>query len=212
MGEKMGAIKVFSETRMFSYNRRMKIAFGVAVIFSAILIASSILSYFLVLNKIDSRAVEIFQSVTGHVMSHISSSTILGIIYISLIGGLFFIFMPMEVFIARFITAGNPFFVVLLLYLGGVFISYNVNYFIGLKLSRLSKKLISPRKFYSIKGKLNRYGSWAIFVFNVPPLPSQILAAVLGVFRYNKTKFYVFFMAGQLVKCIAIWAGIHLFS
>ena len=208
----MGANKVFSDTRMFSYNWKKKIAFGIAVIFGALVIASFILSYFLVLNKIDSRAVQIFQSVTGHVMSHISSSTTLGIIYISLIGGLFFIFMPMEVFIARFITAGNPFIVVLVLYLGGVFVSYSIDYFIGLKLSRLSKKLISPRKFYSIKGKLNRYGSWAIFVFNVLPLPSQILSAILGVFRYNKTKFYVFFMSGQLVKCIAIWAGIYIFS
>ena len=60
------------------------------------------------------------------------------------------------------------------------------------------------KKFYKTKGILNRYGSLAVFSFNALPLPSQLLSVILGVFRYNKTRFYVFFLSGQAVKLAGI--------
>ena len=91
------------------------------------------------------------------------------------------------------------------------FVAFLIFYFVKkqkktnvLKLSGISKKLISPKKFYRLKGLTNKYGALTIFFFNALPLPSQLLSVILGVFRYNKTRFYVFFLFGQIVKYAAI--------
>ncbi|MBN2111702.1 VTT domain-containing protein [Candidatus Woesearchaeota archaeon] len=203
------AKEVFAENRIFAYNRARKTAFGIAVIISAVIAASFLISYFLVLKNSEIAFFVYFSRITSHVVSNIISSTYLGMFYTALVGGLFFIFMPLEVLFLKSLNSGNSFILILILYLLGVSISYSVDYFIGLKLSKLSRKLIPPKKFYSIKGKINRYGGWAIFFFNVLPLPSQILAAILGVFRYNTARFYIFLLLGQLVKCIAIGLGVY---
>jgi membrane protein YqaA with SNARE-associated domain len=80
-----------------------------------------------------------------------------------------------------------------------------------MKLAGVSKKIITSKKFYKIKGLINIYGAGAIFVINALPLPSQPLAAILGVFKYNKTKFYLFFLLGQFVKYGAITLGLARF-
>ncbi|MBW2982542.1 VTT domain-containing protein, partial [Candidatus Woesearchaeota archaeon] len=135
---------------------------------------------------------------------HIWGSTPLGILYTTLIGGLFFVTIPLELLFIKFLKAGHFFLLVISFYLLGLLVSFTINYYIGLKLSGLSKKIISPKKFYKTKGVLNRYGSWAIFAFNVLPLPAQPLAVILGVFRYNKTRFYALFILGQLIKYTAM--------
>jgi membrane protein YqaA with SNARE-associated domain len=202
------AKKVFAETRMFYYHRRMKIAEGLLWIFGGVVFASLLVSFFVLRNS-DISWVIFLRDVVGHITYHISGSSLLGVLYTSMIGGLFFIFMPLEVFFARFLAAGQPFLIVLIVYLFGLTLAFTANYYIGMKLSAVSKKIITPKKFYKIKGKINKYGGITIFVFNVTPLPAQILAAILGVFKYNKTRFYVYFLAGQAVKCVAISLGIY---
>ena len=105
--------------------------------------------------------------------------------------------------------ARPPPFMLVGIYLFGLVLSYTINYYLGMRLANLVQKAITPKKFYKIKGIINKYGVGAIFVFNVLPLPSQPLSAILGVFKYNKTKFYVFFVLGQLIKYSAIIIGAH---
>ena len=198
--------EAFADTRIFTYNRARKIVFGIAWILGIIIIAAIVASYFTVLKDSEFAAVQAFNSAVGHVSSNISDATVLGIFYSTLIGGLFFIFMPLELFFIKYLKAGHMIITVMAVYLAGLIVSYTADYFIGLKFSFLAKKLISPRKFYKIKGLINRYGSIAVFLFNAVPLPSQILSAILGVFKYNKTRFYVFFLLGQVTKIVVITA------
>ena len=201
--------ELFSENRIFGYNKAKKVTFGMTVIIAALIIAGFIISYILVLSKLNIAFFVHFSKITSHITSNMFGSTYLGMFYSTLVGGLFFIFMPLEILFLNSLRAGNPFFSIMVLYVLGILISYTINYFIGAKLSNFARKIISPKQFYSIKGKINRYGAWAIFMFNVLPLPSQPLAAILGVFRYNLTRFYVFFLAGQIVKCITITVGFY---
>jgi membrane protein YqaA with SNARE-associated domain len=193
----------FKEDRIFSYERLNKIGFGLAMIF---LIAAVILlgiTYFFQRNS-DIMIFKVINTVITHISSHISHVSPLGMIYTTLIGGLFFVSIPLEVLFVKFLNAGHPILIVFLFYLFGIIVSYTINYYVGLKLSGLSKKLISPKKFYKTKGILNRYGALAVFAFNALPLPSQLLTVILGVFRYNKARFYVFFLSGQLAKYLVI--------
>jgi len=207
----MGNKRVFAETRMFYYRRRLKIVEGILWIFGILLFISLVLAYIFILRKSEAAPILFIRQVTAHISENIVSLSLLGILYTALIGGLFFIIMPMEVFFARFAATDHNFLLVLVIYLAGTMAAYIIDYYIGMKLTTVSKKIISPRKFYKTKGKINKYGPAAIFLFNVLPLPSQVLSAILGVFKYNKTRFLVFVLLGQFVKCTAIGLGVYYF-
>ena len=189
----------FRENKIFSYGKWNKIGFGIFIIFLMISVILLIASYFF---QRDSN-IFIFKSINGiinHVSLHIWNAHPLGILYTTSIGGLFFISIPIEVLYFKFLKAGHPFLIITALYLLGLLFSFSINYLIGFKLSGFSKKVISPKKFYKLKGFTNKYGAWAVFLFNALPLPSQQLSVILGVFRYNKARFYIFFLLGQFVK------------
>ncbi|RMF07264.1 hypothetical protein D6764_00230 [Candidatus Woesearchaeota archaeon] len=144
--------------------------------------------------------VSLLNSAASKVIAEISGRTLLGAFFASLFGGLFFITVPTEAVFIMFLKADlNPY-LLFFVYISGFVLSYTLNYFVGLKLAGLSKKIITPRKFYRIKGYINRHGALAVFVFNVLPLPSQALTTILGVFRYNLARFYLFFLLGQAIK------------
>lgn len=200
----------FRKDRIFRYNRLNKIGFSLSLVVFLAAIIVLIITYFFLRDS----NIQLFitlNNIINHFSSQIGGATPLGIFYTTLFGGLFFISIPLEVLFIRFLNSGNSIIILFLFYFLGLIISFTANYYLGYKLSSLSKRLISPKKFYKTKGILNRYGAWAIFAFNATPLPSQLLSVILGVFRYNKTRFYVFFLAGQLVKYTAIALFILLF-
>ncbi|MBW2996551.1 VTT domain-containing protein [Candidatus Woesearchaeota archaeon] len=193
----------FGESKIFKYNRFYKTSFGAGVIIAGSFLVLLIIS-FLFLKDSNLWLFKNLNLLITHFTKHIAGASLLGALYTTMIGGLFFLSVPIELLFIKFFNSGKPVMIILLFYFIGLFISYSINYFIGLKLSGVSKKLISPKKFYKLKGILNKYGALAVFVFNAVPLPSQIFAAILGVFRYNKTRFYVFFLLGQLTKYIGM--------
>jgi membrane protein YqaA with SNARE-associated domain len=204
-------MRKFSESGVFEYNKAKKIAIGLVSIIVVLAIAGFIASYFVVLKNSDSFLISFFRGAVNHITSNISGSTIPGIFYSTLIGGLFFIFLPVELFFANFLRAGHSFVLVVPIFMSGIIISYTLNYYIGLKFSFISKKLISPKKFYKIKGMINRYGGVIVYAFNATPLASQALAAILGVFKYNRTRFYFYVILGQLTKLTVIAMGVNYF-
>ena len=139
-------------------------------------------------------------SIISNVYNNINLGNLIGVFYSSLIGGLFFIIIPTEaVFVSFLVKKNNPF-IIIPLYIFGFVISYSINYVIGKKIANISKKIITPKKFYKIKTQLNKYGGLLIFLFNLLPFPSQALSTILGVFKYNKMRFYFFFILGQIIK------------
>jgi membrane protein YqaA with SNARE-associated domain len=193
----------FRENRIFSYDRFNKIGFGIFIFFLGILFVLLLITYFFQKGS-DLIVFKILNTVIDHVFSHIDSASPVGMVYTTLLGGLFFVAVPLEVLFIKFLKSGPPIYTIFLFYFLGLIVSFTINYYIGLKLSGLSRRIISPKKFYKVKGILNRHGSWGIFAINALPLPSQMLSVILGVFRYNKTRFYIFFILGQLVKHLAI--------
>lgn len=194
----------FLEESMFHYNIRKKRAFGAAIIVIGMFLFLIVLDYVLILRKSDFFLVTFINTVFSHIGSQVAAKTLLGVFYTALFGGLFFVFMPVEALFISYLKSDAPDIMIMLVYIFGFIISYTINYYVGFRLSKLAKKLISAKQFYKLKGTVNKYGGLAIFGFNALPLPSQPLATILGVFRYNKTRFYVFFILGQVVKYTVI--------
>jgi len=143
-------------------------------------------------------------SFLSHAGSNIASFNLLGAFYIALFGGLFFIFVPMEAYFINALRYNNPF-LLFLVFIFGILVSYSADYLIGINISKFAKKTVSPKKFYRIKSLLNRFGRIGIFAASaIPLLPSQQVSFILGVFRYNRTRFFVLTFLGQIVKYLGI--------
>ena len=194
----------FTKDTMFAYGLRRKVS-NAAILVGVLIIAISLLvTYALVLRGLDVFPFTAIDAITNHMFTTIAQGTLLGAFYTTFVGGLFFVVVPMELLFTRLIVKGNPWALVLLLYLLGMTLSYTLNYIIGQNLAGIAKSIISVKKFYSIKATLNKHGSWGIFFINALPLPSQPLSVILGVFRYNKAKFYTYFLLGQTAKYLVL--------
>jgi membrane protein YqaA with SNARE-associated domain len=195
----------FAENALFSYNQRRKAVYGILLVLGVVVGLSLVAYYFLFLRQADFAAIRFLNTIGGHVKFHVANSTMLGIFYTAAVGGLFFVSIPLEVLFFRYLSAHPPILVFFLFHVG-IVLAFTVNYQIGARLSEASKKLISPKRFYRIKGMINRHGVLAVYLLNVMPFTSQPLSALLGVFRYNKVRFYIFMLLGQLTKFGAIFA------
>ncbi|MGM5479899.1 MAG: VTT domain-containing protein [Nanobdellota archaeon] len=200
--------KGFKAHKTFEYAGKEKKTFAYTLFAILALIAILVIVYVFSLQHIDFFLFEWINGLVTHVSDMIGGSNLLGVLYAALFGGLFFVFIPLEVIVGKFlISSGNPFFV-LVLYLTGLTLSFTLNYTLGKNLSTLAKRLISTKQFYKIKSKLNRYGGLTIFLFNLLPLPAPPLSAIVGVFRYNKKRFYTMFLAGQFLKVAVLYVGL----
>ncbi len=198
----------FTKANMFAYNFHKKRRFIFYSILIGVLILAIVIYYILYLKQSNFFVIKGINSFITHVASNIKSFNALGSFYTTAIGGLFFLPTPIELLFITALKIGKIMPVILIaLYLAGLIISFTFNYFIGMKLSNISKKIIGAKKFYKIKGLINKYGMGTIFIFNVLPLPAQPLATILGVFRYNKSKFYLMFILGQIIKYTVITLG-----
>jgi len=198
----------FTKGKIFSYNFEKKRKF---VFYSALIVISliAIITYYLLYLK-DSNffAIKGINFFISHIFNNVKGLTGLGAFYTTFFGGLFFIPTPIEVLFITTLRMSNISPIALIsLYMVGMIFSFTFNYFIGKRLSEISKRFIGAKKFYKIKGFLNKHGMWGVFMFNVLPLPSQPLSTILGVFNYNRTRFYLMFISGQLIKFIVISLG-----
>ena len=198
---------IFTKTNIFSYNEFKKKFFIFSCISFIVLFIGLIIFYFTSLRNSSFYFIEKLNSFFLYIAASVTSGSLLGAFYTTLFGGLFFIPVPMDVLFINFLRSGNVLAFVVLAYIAGLIISFSINYWVGSKLTYLSKRLIGIKKFYKVKSGVNKYGSWGIFIFNVLPLPGQILAVIAGVFKYNKIKFYTFFILGQLIKFSVIALG-----
>jgi membrane protein DedA with SNARE-associated domain len=195
----------FTKSNMFAYNFHKKRQFIFYSVLILIIILGIAIWYILYLKNSDFFIIQGANSFVNHIALNIRDFNALGSFYTTLFGGLFFLPTPIEIlFLAALKIAKVAPLTLIGIYMAGMLISYSINYLIGMKLSNTSRRVIGAKKFYKFKGFLNKYGMGAIFLFNITPLPSQPLAAILGVFHYNKAKFYLMFISGQLIKLIAI--------
>lgn len=198
----------FSPNVMFDYNLKEKKRFAYTTFVILGLIIALAVVYILVLQNTNNTFILAVKNAIIHIINSIKEKTLLGVFYASSIGGLFFVTISLEAVFFTFLKAGYSPFLLVGIYIFGLVLSYTINYYLGMRLAKLTQKAVTPQKFYKIKGVLNKYGVLAIFFFNVLPLPSQPLSAILGVFKYNKTKFYTFFLLGQIIKYSIIVAAV----
>ena len=135
----------------------------------------------------------------------IKDLTPIGMFYIGFFTALFFIPLPTELFFILSLNKGNSFVLTVSFLLAGFFVSQALNYYLGAKFSNFFLNLISKKKVYSIKRKVNKYGIYSIFAFNILPLPAPVLSFALGIAKYNVPKFAISLFVSNIIKFVILF-------
>lgn len=190
--------------QIYSYNKKTKLLNGIFQLITLFLILSIILSYVFYFKRLELLKGTFIEQIVSFIKTQIFSYSYFGMFLVAIIGGIFFMPLPLEVIFATYLVKNSNTFAITVCYILGMIIGYSIDYFLGFRFSKFSKKLISVKKFYRLKVLINKHGRYAVFLFNVFPLPSQLVTFILGVFKYNKTRFYIQFLLGQIIKISVI--------
>jgi membrane protein YqaA with SNARE-associated domain len=123
-----------------------------------------------------------------------------GIIHFS--GYLFFLLMPVELAFIYYLPF-CPQIKLILIALGTAVSAQCIDYFIG--------RLIRPKKIFELMGQkrivkaeryIQRYGLLTIFVFNLFPLSSPVIALAAGIIKFNFKHFILVSTTGLMIKYI----------
>lgn len=109
---------------------------------------------------------------------------------------------PLDLIYLDLLRQGIPniFFSVLI----GIFIGQNINYFLGRYFAHLIKPLIKMKTQKWIEDKLYKYEGYAIFFFNLLPLPFTVLNFSVGLTQYKYHKWFLLTLSGLLLKIIIL--------
>jgi membrane protein DedA with SNARE-associated domain len=124
--------------------------------------------------------------------------------FIHFSGYLFFLLMPVEVAFIYYLPFYTEFKLVATA-LGTAVLAQCIDYYIG--------KLIRPKKIFELMGRkritkaeryIRRYGLLTIFVFNLFPLSSPVIALVAGMIKFNFKQFILVSTTGLLLNYIVL--------
>lgn len=120
-------------------------------------------------------------------------------------GYLFFLVMPVEVLVPWYLAEGHAAPMVASLAVLTATGAQMVDYGIGrLASGKLITHLIGERRLQRTQGTIERYGRWAIFIFNLTPLSSPSIVAAAGVVRLGFAHTMLWSVAGLVLKYVAL--------
>ncbi len=119
-------------------------------------------------------------------------------------GYLFFLLMPVEALVPYYQAEGHAAVVLVGLSIGTAVVAQIIDYSIGRLLSEKVLNMIGREKYDRFKRKIDRYGGWAIFTFNLFPLSSPNMLLVAGMVRFNAVYALAISAGGLAVKYLAL--------
>ncbi len=132
-------------------------------------------------------------------------------------GYLFFLLMPVEALIPVYQAEGHAGWLLVGLAVGTALLAQAIDYGVGRVFSdRVIDGVIGEKRYESFRARIERWGGWAILLFNLFPLSSPNMLLVAGIVQYSARKAFAFSLLGLLGKYVAIiyvfdavtwWAG-----
>ena len=119
-------------------------------------------------------------------------------------GYLFFLLMPVEALVPYYQAEGHAALVLVGLSITTAVVAQTIDYGIGRLLSEKVLNMIGRKKYDRFKGRIDRYGGWAIFTFSLLPLSSPNVLLVAGMVRFSAVYALTISVAGLAAKYLAI--------
>ena len=120
-------------------------------------------------------------------------------------GYLFFLLMPVEALVPFYQAEGHAGSTLILIAVSTALAAQAIDYGIGRALSdHVTEELIGEERSARFKALIDRWGGWAILLFNLMPLSSPNMLLVAGISEYSARKAFVLSTLGLTGKYVAI--------
>jgi membrane protein DedA with SNARE-associated domain len=120
-------------------------------------------------------------------------------------GYLFFFLLPVETLVPYYSSLEHNGLLLLGIALSTALVAQLVNYGAGhLASNTVINDLIGQKRFQKIKYYIDKYGSLAVFIFNLFPLASSVLSLTAGMVRFSFWRLILFSFLGLLIKYIVL--------
>lgn len=130
------------------------------------------------------------------------SLTSFGLIHFS--GYLFFLLMPVEMAFIYYLSHYNEMELIWVA-LVTAFTAQTVDYVIGLFFSFKSlTNMIGEKRILKAEKYIRKYGNLTIFVFNLLPLSSPVIALAAGILRFSFKNLMIYSMTGLFLKYLIL--------
>ncbi len=119
-------------------------------------------------------------------------------------GYLFFLLMPVEALVPVYQAEGHVASTLVILAVSTAIAAQSLDYVIGYVASERAEAFIGEERYLRFRGMIDRWGGWAILLFNLFPLSSPNMLLVSGILRYEPWKAFLFSSTGLAVKYVGI--------
>ena len=120
-------------------------------------------------------------------------------------GYLFFLLMPVEALVPYYQTEGHSGGVLVLLAVTTALAAQAIDYGIGRAVGTgILEDFLGRERYTKFSGLIGRWGTWAIFTFNLFPLSSPNMLLVAGMSRFGAVRALAWSAVGLIAKYIAI--------
>lgn len=119
-------------------------------------------------------------------------------------GYLFFLLMPVElayIYYLSFFSDLEMFAVAVLTAVTAQLIDYFIGYSVS---STVVNNLVGEDRIINAEKNIQKYGNLTIFIFNILPLSSSVIAVAAGMVKYRFTGFVIYSTAGLAIKYLLI--------
>lgn len=146
-------------------------------------------------------------SIYNEVSFHIANKTLKGLFYVSFFGSLFFIMLPIEVFLFYFMSSGHSKILVLATVIAGNIAGLVVDYLIGFLIGGRLLRRFFEEHHETFKRKLEKVGSFIVVLGNIIPFPIELASVFLGTMRFGIARFVLLTLAGRVVRYSILLVG-----
>ena len=146
-------------------------------------------------------------SLYKHSVAQIEGRTLLGLFYANFFGGLFFVFLPIEVIYVYYTLLDHSDLLIFIVSMISIMIAMILNYAAGRLLGSTVLKFIMKKKFEWLENLNNKYGAWIIVIGNAIIFPSQLYALIVGATKYPFKKYLAYTALGRTIKYVLLVIG-----
>lgn len=147
-------------------------------------------------------AILIFSLTFGREMYYGKNQSLASFGLIHFSGYLFFLLMPVEMAFVYYQLFFSDW-VMLGVAMGTAVTAQIIDYFIGLSFSSaIINNLVGEKRILKAEKHIRKYGYLTIFLFNILPLSSPVVAVVAGMLKYSFKDFIIYSSAGLAAKYI----------
>ncbi len=149
-------------------------------------------------------AVLVISFTVGREMYEGRSDSILSFGVVHFAGYLFFLLMPVEVAFVYYLSFYKEIELIGVA-LGTAFVAQMIDYFIGYSFSlKFIHNFVGEKRLAKTEKHIRKYGNLTIFIFNLFPLSSPVIALVAGMLKYKFKDLVIYSVAGLILKYVIL--------